>query len=106
MNRFPPFFGQFPANAVTGARYQDNTLSKRRHHFSHSEKAEEASFPRSVPINAGIVRSPTNGDEIDPATTKNIKWIAKLGSQSYGNVTVGSGHVFVGTNNDAPRDPS
>jgi outer membrane protein assembly factor BamB len=44
-------------------------------------------------------------DEIDPATTKNVKWIAKLGSQSYGNPTIAGGRVFVGTNNDVPRDP-
>ena len=44
-------------------------------------------------------------DEIDPATTKNIKWIAKLGSQSYGNPTIGGGKIYVGTNNDVPRDP-
>lgn len=43
-------------------------------------------------------------DEIDMATTRNIKWIAKLGSQSYGNPTVANGRVFVGTNNDTPRD--
>lgn len=44
-------------------------------------------------------------DEIDMATTENIKWIAKLGSQSYGNPTIAGGKVFVGTNNDVPRDP-
>ena len=37
--------------------------------------------------------------------TKNVKWIAKLGSQSYGNPTVANGRVYVGTNNDSPRDP-
>ncbi|MCA9299488.1 MAG: PQQ-binding-like beta-propeller repeat protein, partial [Phycisphaerales bacterium] len=42
-------------------------------------------------------------DEIDPATTSNVAWIAKLGSQSYGNVTIADGRVFVGTNNDSPR---
>lgn len=46
-----------------------------------------------------------NSEEIDMATTKNIKWIAKLGSQAYGNVTVAGGKVFVGTNNESPRDP-
>jgi outer membrane protein assembly factor BamB len=30
--------------------------------------------------------------------------VAKLGSQSYGNVTVAQGKVFVGTNNENPRD--
>ena len=44
-------------------------------------------------------------EEIDPATTKNVKWVAKLGSQSFGNVTVADGKVFVGTNNASPRDP-
>ncbi len=43
-------------------------------------------------------------DEIDMSTTRNVKWIAKLGSQSYGNPTVARGRVFVGTNNDSPRD--
>jgi outer membrane protein assembly factor BamB len=44
-------------------------------------------------------------DEIDFSTARNVKWIAKLGSQSYGNVTVADGRVYVGTNNDSPRDP-
>ncbi|MCA8972672.1 MAG: hypothetical protein KDC95_22990, partial [Planctomycetes bacterium] len=30
-------------------------------------------------------------DKIDPATTRNVQWIAKLGSQSYGNPTVAGG---------------
>lgn len=46
-----------------------------------------------------------NSEEIDMATTKSVKWIAKLGSQAYGNVTVAGGKVFVGTNNESPRDP-
>jgi outer membrane protein assembly factor BamB len=36
---------------------------------------------------------------------KNVKWVAKLGSQSYGNPVVADGKVFVGTNNESPRDP-
>jgi len=45
-------------------------------------------------------------EEIDMATTKNVKWVAKLGSQSYGNAVIAQGKVFVGTNNDNPRDPA
>lgn len=37
----------------------------------------------------------------DVETGRNIKWSAKLGSQSYGNVVVANGKVFVGTNNGA-----
>ena len=46
-----------------------------------------------------------NSEEIDLSTSTNVKWIAKLGSQSYGNPTVANGRVYVGTNNDVPRDP-
>jgi outer membrane protein assembly factor BamB len=43
--------------------------------------------------------------EWDVKTKKNIKWVAELGSQSYGNAVVSGGVVFVGTNNEALRDP-
>ncbi|MGE3309273.1 MAG: PQQ-binding-like beta-propeller repeat protein [Limisphaerales bacterium] len=43
--------------------------------------------------------------DVDLASTKNVKWVAQLGTQSYGNVTIAQGKVFVGTNNDNPRDP-
>jgi hypothetical protein len=41
----------------------------------------------------------------DVKTGKNVKWVAELGSQSYGNPVVGGGVVLVGTNNEAMRDP-
>ena len=41
----------------------------------------------------------------DVKTKKNIRWIADLGSQSYGNPVVAGGMVFVGTNNERLRDP-
>jgi outer membrane protein assembly factor BamB len=41
----------------------------------------------------------------DVKTGKNVKWVAKLGSQSYGNPSVGGGQVFCGTNNELPRNP-
>src|SRR5437867_7485501 len=43
-------------------------------------------------------------EEIDLKSAKNLKWAAKIGSQSYGNVTVAGGKVFIGTNNENPRD--
>ena len=45
-----------------------------------------------------------NSEEIDLATTKNVKWVAKLGSQTYGNPVVSNGRIYVGTNNASPRD--
>jgi len=41
----------------------------------------------------------------DVTAKKNIKWMAGLGSQSYGNPVVAGGMVFVGTNNELVRDP-
>jgi outer membrane protein assembly factor BamB len=36
---------------------------------------------------------------------QNVKWTAKLGSQSYGNPVVAGGQVYVGTNNELARNP-
>ena len=44
-------------------------------------------------------------DSFDPATGKNIKWVAKLGSQNHSTPIVAGGRVFIGTNNNEPRDP-
>lgn len=43
-------------------------------------------------------------ESVDLDTTLNVRWVAKLGSQAYGNVTIGEGKVMVGTNNESPRD--
>ncbi len=44
-------------------------------------------------------------DKWDVKTKANVKWVAELGSQTYGNATVAGGRVFVGTNNELLRDP-
>ena len=44
-------------------------------------------------------------DDFDPATGKNIKWIASLGSETWATPVIASGRVFIGTNNSPPRDP-
>ena len=41
----------------------------------------------------------------DIKTGKNVKWVAQLGSQSYGNPVLAGGQVYVGTNNELVRDP-
>jgi len=41
----------------------------------------------------------------EPATGKNIKWVAPLGTQTYSTPVVAGGRVLIGTNNDRPRDP-
>src|SRR5271163_1617675 len=41
----------------------------------------------------------------DVKTGKNVKWVAQLGSQTYGNPVVAGGQVYAGTNNELVRDP-
>jgi outer membrane protein assembly factor BamB len=59
----------------------------------------------NVPVGKDIVTDWNVGKfdyksgEWDPAKAKNIKWVARLGSQSYGNPVVADGKVFVGSNN-------
>jgi outer membrane protein assembly factor BamB len=60
---------------------------------------------KGLPATFGAGRYIGDTEQIDPKTTTNVKWVAKLGSQSYGNPTVANGRVYVGTNNDSPRDP-
>jgi len=43
-------------------------------------------------------------DSFDPKTGRNIKWVAKLGTDSYATPAVSGGKVFIGTNNNLPRD--
>jgi outer membrane protein assembly factor BamB len=42
----------------------------------------------------------------DVKAKKNVKWVAELGSQTYGNPVVANGYVYVGTNNEAMKDPN
>lgn len=68
---------------------------------SRNMVSDEKGVPQT--FEAGRYKGTT--EEIDPATTKNVKWTVKLGSQTYGNPTVSGGKVFLGTNNETPRDP-
>jgi len=47
---------------------------------------------------------PTSWD-VSEKSRKNVKWVAQLGSQSYGNPVVAGGQVYVGTNNELVRNP-
>ncbi len=53
-----------------------------------------------------MVSSETNlVDDFDPTTGKNVKWMVSLGSQTWSTPIVADGKVFIGTNNQPPRDP-
>lgn len=55
-----------------------------------------------------VPQFPTNDAASQPASAPaggNLKWVARLGTQTYGNPTVAGGRVFVGTNAEGKRDP-
>jgi outer membrane protein assembly factor BamB len=41
----------------------------------------------------------------DPKTGENIKWVAKIGNESHSTPIIADGRVYIGTNNDEPRNP-
>jgi outer membrane protein assembly factor BamB len=43
--------------------------------------------------------------DFDPKTGRNIKWIAKLGDETHSTPVIANGRVYIGTNNNDPRDP-
>lgn len=45
-------------------------------------------------------------DAFDPKTGKNMRWTAKIGTDSYATPVVAGGRVYIGTNNNDPRDPN
>lgn len=40
----------------------------------------------------------------DPQTGQNIKWVAKLGTESHSTPIIANGRVYIGTNNGEPRN--
>ncbi len=42
---------------------------------------------------------------IDKDKPVNLKWSVTMGTYSYGGPVIAGGRIFVGTNNDKPRDP-
>jgi outer membrane protein assembly factor BamB len=62
------------------------------------------SAEKNLPAAAELGDAP-EADRLQPDPMKKTRWVVKLGSQTYGNPTVAGGRVFVGTNNDSPRDP-
>jgi len=44
-------------------------------------------------------------DSFDPKSGRNIKWVARLGTETHSSPVVADGRVYIGTNNGEPRDP-
>ena len=46
--------------------------------------------------------NPTTND-IDFKSTRNVRWVVTLGSQSYATPVIADGKIYIGTNNDSPH---
>jgi len=44
-------------------------------------------------------------DRFDVSTGLNVKWTVALGTESHATPVIAGGRVYIGTNNNAPRDP-
>ena len=69
---------------------------------SRNMVAEATGIPNDIVSGKFLPKTET----VDPKSTKNIRWVAKLGSQTYGSPVVAGGRVYSGTNNESPRDAS
>ena len=56
---------------------------------------------KNLPTSWNIGKFDRKTGEWDDSKAENIRWFARLGSQTYGNPVVADGRVFVGTNNGA-----
>ena len=63
--------------------------------------SDEKGIPESF---APAVRENKEKD-IAASPARNVKWVARLGSQTYGNPSVSGGKVFLGTNDASFNDP-
>jgi outer membrane protein assembly factor BamB len=55
-------------------------------------------------VNPHVKGLPTKWS-VDEGDVQNVLWSADLGSKAYGGPVISGGKVFVGTNNQKPRDP-
>jgi outer membrane protein assembly factor BamB len=58
---------------------------------------------KNLPTNWVSIPPPPAGMERHP-DWQNIKWAVDLGSKAYGGPTIGGGKIFIGTNNQNPRN--
>jgi outer membrane protein assembly factor BamB len=71
---------------------------------AHQSPAEDFTMWGRTPDRNMIVPEKGVPTDWDVEKGTNIKWVAQLGSKSYGNPIVNNGAVFVGTNNEAHKN--
>jgi len=98
-----------PTGAAKGDALPDTdpvaTLAENTQNGRRWNQWSGSSLRNNTPEGTGILTDWNPGEfdrktgEWKPETAKNIKWVSRLGSQTYGNPVVADDKVFVGTNN-------
>ena len=87
----------FAADAVDGAA--DKKVTAEVNQWGGSPGRNNVAVGHNIPTEWKLGKFNLRTSEWAPTGSKNIKWVAKLGSQTYGNPVVAGGKVYVGTNN-------
>ena len=88
---------------VAAASYSTSALAADWPMWGHDPSRNMVSPDTGLPTNFDAGKARDDGT-IDPVTiSKNVKWVSKLGTQSYGNPTIADGRIFIGTNNAWPH---
>ena len=74
--------------------------------WGHDNSRNMVAPDKGLPETFDPGKAKEGAEELELATTKNVKWVAKVGDQSYGNPTVSGGKIFLGTNNHSLRNPA
>jgi outer membrane protein assembly factor BamB len=73
--------------------------------FGGSDARNMVSEEKGIPLQFEPGKKKSDGSGIDLKTTKNVKWVAKLGSENYSSPAVANGKVIIGTNDSDLDDP-
>jgi outer membrane protein assembly factor BamB len=97
--QFAIFFFSIWAIAISAAKGDDWPQ------FGGDNDRNMASEEKNLPASFVPGKKRTDGSGIDMQTTKNVKWVARLGTENYSGPVVSGGKVFIGTNDVNLNDP-
>ena len=97
--RSPKTFATAAVAAVAGVALADDWPQ-----WGGTHSKNMASNEKNLPAEFEAGKRKKGTEDIDMSTTKNCKFVVKLGSQTYGTPTIANGTILIGTNNETPRD--
>jgi outer membrane protein assembly factor BamB len=70
-----------------------------------TEMRNMAAIARGIPASFVPGKKASDGSGINLGTTQNVRWVAKLGNETYSSPAVAGGKVFIGTSDSTLTDP-